>query len=277
MKNILLFIALAILGTAMMKNNQLNMTYLGNCGFLYESGKDKVIIDPFGTEFGNYFQLPSENTKENIIAGKAPFDKVDLLLITHIHGDHFNAKLTEYFLLNNSNAKMICPRQVYNQLKDSCSNFAQIESRIISPDLSFNESKQIKINGLTVQAIRMQHGTDRNLDGIHYSDYTEYEKTENLGYVINFNNKRVFHQGDGCLRINKKAVEKIDGTIDVAYLGYFDWDAASLNILKNELKAKNVIFMHGTIPGQEQKSEEFKKIASQLLFFDKEPECKTFR
>ncbi|HPS13764.1 MAG TPA: MBL fold metallo-hydrolase, partial [Prolixibacteraceae bacterium] len=265
------------LGTAMMKNNQLNMTYLGNCGFLYESGKDKVIIDPFGTEFGNYFQLPSENTKENIIAGKAPFDKVDLLLITHIHGDHFNAKLTEYFLLNNSNAKMICPRQVYNQLKDSCSNFAQIESRIISPDLSFNESKQIKINGLTVQAIRMQHGTDRNLDGIHYSDYTEYEKTENLGYVINFNNKRVFHQGDGCLRINKKAVEKIDGTIDVAYLGYFDWDAASLNILKNELKAKNVIFMHGTIPGQEQKSEEFKKIASQLLFFDKEPECKTFR
>jgi L-ascorbate metabolism protein UlaG (beta-lactamase superfamily) len=276
MKNILLFIVLATLGTATMKNNQLNVTYLGNCGFLYETGKDKVIIDPFGTEYGNYFLLPSEKTIEEIVAGKAPFDKIDLLLITHIHGDHFNAKLTENFLLNNTEAKMICPRQVYNQMKDSCGNFARIESRIISPGLSYNESKKIKIKGLTVQAIRMQHGTDRNLDGIKYSDYTEYEKTENLGYVIGFKGKNVFHQGDGCLRSNKKALANINCPIDIAYLGYFDWDTASLNILKNELKARTVIFMHGTIPGEERKTEEFRKIAFQLLFFDKETECKTF-
>lgn len=47
----------------------LKITYLGNCSYLYESAKTKVVIDPFGTEYGNYFYLPSNETKQNIIKG----------------------------------------------------------------------------------------------------------------------------------------------------------------------------------------------------------------
>ncbi len=257
-------------------HKELKVTYLANCGYLYESGKSKVVIDPFGTEYGGFFYLPSDETKQNIIKGNVPFDKIDLLLITHIHGDHFNAKLTESFLLNNSKAKMICPSQVYKQMKDSCKSFDLIRSQIISSKLPMNELEKIKINDLLVSVVRMQHGSDRNLEGVSYSDYTDYEKTENFGYLIRFDKKIIFHQGDACLKLNEKALKAIDCPVDIAYLSYFDWDSISLNILKKNLKVQTVIFMHATKPAKELESDQFKHIAPELTFFKKELEYQIF-
>jgi L-ascorbate metabolism protein UlaG (beta-lactamase superfamily) len=269
-------LVVALCGFTIPKKEELRVTYLANCGFLYETNNSKVLIDPFGTEYGSFFYLPSDETKEKIIDGKIPFNNIDLLLITHIHGDHFNAKLTEGFLLNNKKAKVICPSQVYRQMKDSCKSFAQIKSQIISPALSMNESKKMKIKGISVTAIRMQHGANRSLEGLSYSDYTDYEKTEDFGYIIHFSKKTVFHQGDGCLKLNEKALKNIDCSIDIAHLSFFDWDSTSLDILKKDIKAEKVIFMHGTKPAKELESEQFKKIAPQLIFFKSELESRTF-
>ena len=271
----IILIVIALYGFSNQKND-LKVTYLENCGFLYENNKSKVLVDPFGTEFGNFFYLPTEATKKHIISGNIPFNKIDLLLITHFHGDHFNAKLAESFLLNNSKTKMICPSQVYKQMKDSCNNFAKIEAQIISPNLFINESKRIRINDFSVTSIRMQHGTNRSLEGIACSDYTDYEKTENFGYVIHFNKKNIFHQGDGCLSINEKALKNIYYPINVAHLSYFDWDSISYNILKRDLKAETVIFMHGTKPAKELESEQFKKVKPLVIFFNQELESRIF-
>jgi L-ascorbate metabolism protein UlaG (beta-lactamase superfamily) len=270
-----LFLLFALSGFTNQKK-EIKITSLGNCGYLYECNQTKVLIDPFGTEFGNFFYLPTDETRKKIIQGNAPFDKINVLLITHLHGDHFNARLTESFLLNNGGVKMICPPQVCQQMKDSCKRFAQIESQIISPGLSMGESKKIKINDLSVTAIRMQHGTNRSLEGINVSDYTDYEKTENFGYVIHFAKETVFHQGDGCLRINEKALKKINCPIDIALLGFFDWDTVSYHILKKDLKAQTVIFMHGTKPAKELESEPFKEIKPRIVFFHQELESKIF-
>jgi L-ascorbate metabolism protein UlaG (beta-lactamase superfamily) len=274
-KLFLLVIIIVLCGFTMQKK-ALEVTYLANCGFLYQSDKSKVLVDPFGTEYGDFFYLPSNETKKNIIQGNVPFNKIDLLLITHIHGDHFNAKLTERFLLNNNKVKMICPPQVCKQMKDSCSNFGKIAAQIICPNLSMNESKKIEINGLSVTAIRMQHGTDRSLEGVSFSDYTDYEKTENFGYVIQFKETNIFHQGDACLKINEKALSNIDCPIDIAHLSYFDWDSISFNILKRDLNPRTVIFMHGTRPAKELESEQFKEVNSQIVFFNQELESKVF-
>ena len=255
---------------------QVNVTYIANCGFLYQNEKVKVLIDPFGTEYGNYFYLPSNEARDNILSGNAAFKNIDLLLITHIHGDHFNAKLAEHFLLKHHNTKMICPRQVYNQIKDSCQNFNAIASRLFSPTINMNEICRTTLNHIPISIIRMQHGSDRNLDSISYSQYTDYEKTENFGYVIQLKNRRIFHQGDACLKINREALSKINVPIDIAHLGFFDWDEASYNILKVDLKARNVIFMHGTIPAKEFQTEQLIKIKTSLVIFKKELDSQSF-
>ncbi len=276
LKRIYLLVLIVVVSGFDAPERGLKITYLANCGYLYECDKSKVVIDPFGTEYGSFFFLPSDETRDRIVWGKPPFDKIDLLLITHIHGDHFNARLAENFLLNNRDAKMICPPQVYRQMQDSCKSFAKVKLQIVCPELAMGELKQMRIKGVRVSAVRMQHGTSRSLEGVSYKDYTEYEKTENYGYLIRFEDKTLFHQGDGCLKINEKALQRIKCRVDIAHLSYFDWDSTSLALVHRYLGAKKVVFMHGTKPAKELKSEEFKKIAPELVFFKEEMESRDF-
>jgi len=252
------------------KKESLKVTYIANCSFLYEAADRKVLIDPFGTEYGNYFYLPSMTNRSKLIEGLPPFDNIDLILITHVHGDHFNPFLAENFLINNRETKMVCPPQVYQQMQDSCHQFFQIESQLVSQPLDMHESKSLNVNHIPITAIRLQHGTTRSLEGIDYKDYTEYEKTENWGYVIHVANNTIFHQGDGSLKINEQALIKIKEKIDVAYLSFFDWDSTSFQLIQNDLHPNKIMFMHGTIPGDELTKSDFKTVEPQLTFFAKE-------
>jgi len=275
MKKILIILTLALLGCSSPKEN-ITITYLANCGFLCESSSQKVLIDPFGTRFGNLFELSSAETMNKIETGSEPFNQVDLVLITHIHGDHFDPFPAEKFLLQNTQAQLVCPPQVRQQMEDSCQNFAQIETQIVSPQLSMSELQNITVNGIQLSIVRMQHGTNRSLEGIDYKDYTDYEKTEDYGYLFGLGGKVVFDQGDGCLKINEDVLDKLNQKVDVAFLSYFDWDTTSLNILKDKLQAQNIIFMHQTKSGKERDKEEFREMEPNLILFNQELESKTF-
>ncbi|HPF50566.1 MAG TPA: MBL fold metallo-hydrolase [Draconibacterium sp.] len=275
MKKILIILGLALLSLTSSKEN-IQITYVANCGFLYESSSQKVLIDPFGTRFGNLFNLPSSETMTKIENGTTPFDQINLVLITHIHGDHFDPFPAEKFLLQNTHTQLVCPPQVRQQMKDSCQNFVQIEAQILSPQLSMSEIKTIPVNGIQLTIVRMQHGTNRSLQEVDYKDYTDYEKTEDYGYLFELGNKVIFHQGDGCLKINQEALDKLNQKVDVAFLSYFDWDTSSFNLLKDKLQAQNIIFMHGTKPAKEREKEEFKVMEPKLILFNQELENKTF-
>jgi len=275
MKNYLLLL-FGILFGCTTTNSELKISYIANCGFIYESQSAKIVIDPFGTDFGDFFFLPSPELQTNLEKGYAPFDKIDLVLITHQHGDHFNPLLAERFLLQNKQAEMICPPQVLNLMYDSCAYIEQIASQIVTPQLLMHESETITIAGVTVTDVKMQHGTDRSLEGITHEEYTDYEKTENYGYLIDFNQKLLFHQGDGCLKINQPAIEQLNRNVDIAHLSFFDWDTTSYQLLKEKLHAKKIIFMHGTKPGNEWETDELKSIAPKVIFFNQELESRLF-
>jgi hypothetical protein len=80
-------------------------------------------------------------------------------------------------------------------------------------------------------------------------------------------NENTDYKSSTDLKINAKALRKIDCNINLAHLGCFDWNSTFLNIVKRDLHADKVVFVHGTIPAQELKTEEFKKIALRLVFF----------
>ena len=275
MKNCWIIILLIVSG-CVSSHGGLKIHFLGNCGFFYESHASKVLIDPFGSEFGDFFFLPSSELKAKMEKGQSPFENIDLLLITHNHGDHFNPFSAEKFLLNHGKSKMVCPPQVFNQMKDYCSHWDQIKPQIISPQLRMHQWKSLEIDGITLNIINLQHGTDRSLAGVPHEEYTEYEKTENYGYLMTLEEKVIFHQGDGCLKINASAIQNLQQEVDIAHLSYFDWDSVSWNFLNETLYAKYIIFMHGTKAGTELEEGDLASLTTDLVIFNHESESKTF-
>jgi len=267
-KKIIVVCFLIFLAACSNGKNELTQTFIGNCGFMYESGSHKVLIDPFGTQYGGFFHLPSTGTLNKITNCESPFEDIDLLLVTHVHGDHFDPFLTEKFLSKNLTAKMVCPPQVLQMMRDSCKHFEALADRILSPVLEMAETKKMAVKGIPMTVIRTQHGSGRDLTTLELSDYSDYEKTENYAYVILLNKKRIFHQGDTDLKFNREAFSAVKKPLDLAYLSFFDWDSASYSLLENELQAKNIVFMHGTKPAEELNRDEFIDVKSEILFFD---------
>ena len=76
----------------------LRVTLVANAGVLVEYRGAGLLIDAvFGTE-AHPFSSPPERTVEKLLDGAHPFERVDYLLFTHAHPDHFSPELTAELL-----------------------------------------------------------------------------------------------------------------------------------------------------------------------------------
>jgi L-ascorbate metabolism protein UlaG (beta-lactamase superfamily) len=76
-------------------SSDLKVTYIGNEGFLIETANKKILSDALWGEIENTsYEVPSDSLITLMREAKAPFDKIDLISISHKHQDHFNAEPT---------------------------------------------------------------------------------------------------------------------------------------------------------------------------------------
>ncbi|HKJ81201.1 MAG TPA: MBL fold metallo-hydrolase, partial [Ignavibacteriaceae bacterium] len=97
------------------QQKNVEVTYVGNSGFMITIGDKKILIDAlFKGSKGNY-ELPQQ-AQDKLTGAQAPFDDVDLILVTHAHGDHINPDMVKQHLENNPKAFIASTQQLVNAL-----------------------------------------------------------------------------------------------------------------------------------------------------------------
>ncbi|WP_274362298.1 metal-dependent hydrolase [Paenibacillus thermotolerans] len=207
----------------------MNITFLGHSAMLVAGGERRVIIDPFLT--GN----PAA-------AMPAAEVKVDAVILTHAHGDHFGDAIDI--------AKA-----------NDCPIFAIVELA------GYCKSKGVKTHGMNLggsfeeNGIRVQFTPALHSSSIQENGTLIYAGTP-AGVVLTMGGKTLYHAGDTALFSDLKLVGR-RVPIDVAALPIGDYftmgpedalDAASL------IGAKHVIPVHyNTFPPIRQDGEAFVK------------------
>jgi L-ascorbate metabolism protein UlaG (beta-lactamase superfamily) len=170
------------------------VTYVGNAGFLIAVGQRKILIDP----------MPEE-AKDAVENARPPFNDVNLILITHNHGDHFNAPMIRQLLKKVPGARLISTAQVTGQL-------TEFGNRIVTLAATKEKRGQTDIDGIQVQAIYLSHGTPP----------PGREESVNFGYLVTVDAIRLFHSGDIDLSLVDMTVPLSPGKrIDLAFLSHF--------------------------------------------------------
>jgi len=164
--------------TATGDSGEVSVTYIGNAGFLVTAGDKKILIDAIFKGYKGFYELP-ENIREKIKLGQPPFDDVDLLLVTHNHGDHYDAGLVREYLTNNPKALLASTFQVTATLADFSDRV-----KTFSPSKGKPDRKELQ--GINIEAIYLPHGA------------TEAGQTEllNYGFIVSVNGVKLFHTGD---------------------------------------------------------------------------------
>jgi L-ascorbate metabolism protein UlaG (beta-lactamase superfamily) len=155
-------------------DKEVNITYVGNSGFLITIGDKKILIDALFKGFAGDYILP-EQIQEKLKNAQAPFDDVDLILATHTHGDHIDLGMVNEHMKNNPKAIFASTKQLVNHMKDSSGR-----SIAFNPSKEKSDKKDIKDIG--IEAFYLPHGPDLRII--------------NNGFLVSVDGVKFFHTGD---------------------------------------------------------------------------------
>ncbi|MCH7995743.1 MAG: MBL fold metallo-hydrolase, partial [Planctomycetes bacterium] len=120
----------AVAGSDVPSVSQVTITYLANEGIMVTSGDKAVLVDALFRGGVSSYELHEPAELEKIETAKPPYDRVDLVLVTHFHADHFDAASVVRHLENNKNAVLVTSEQVAKEVQKAAADIAGIASRI---------------------------------------------------------------------------------------------------------------------------------------------------
>jgi L-ascorbate metabolism protein UlaG (beta-lactamase superfamily) len=245
---ILLISMLSACQSTLKDRSTLEVTYIANEGFLIRSGSKTVLIDAlFNDSSIDFCDTPPSGVLGKMERAQDPFHALDLVLVTHVHADHFAAAPVAEHLLNNPQCILVCPDQVAEKLKQECSCFEEISPRVRAVSLQLNASSEFHLNGIRVQAYRMKHCRYMEEDALTGERHDRHADIENLVYLVDMGGRSFLHMGDAVLEQNSEYIQSldlVDQHITLAFLEFFDGTPASKKIMDENIKPSQIVFMH---------------------------------
>jgi L-ascorbate metabolism protein UlaG (beta-lactamase superfamily) len=218
--------------------NELRILYTGNMGFLLETNGKSVMFDGLHEFYKSDFAYPDSGFAKQLILGESKgFAKVDLLLISHMHKDHFSTKYSVDLLRENNRAYVLGSEQIVESIGSILnSNDTNLKKRIHEVRYS-DKISGFKRYGIFVEATKCVHA-----GGIKQS------KIKNITYLVHLDKYKILHVGDTSWDNLKKPLNSLKATeknIDIAILPYWILsDKHSNEFIKKLLNPKKIIASH---------------------------------
>ena len=149
----------------------LKITFIGHGSLMFTFGGKVIHVDPVSKE-GDYTKLP----------------KADLILLTHQHGDHLDAKALD--ILRTGKTELVMTELCAKQVKGG---------------MVMRNGEVKNVAGLKIEAVPAY-----NLVHMRSAGTPFHPQGEGNGYVITFGDKRVYVSGDTENIPEVKKLEKID-------------------------------------------------------------------
>jgi L-ascorbate metabolism protein UlaG (beta-lactamase superfamily) len=185
---------------------RLTITFLANEGVMLASRTRKVFIDGLFLKYKTGFALPADSTQDALQRARPPFDGVDVVLVTHRHGDHFHPIPVAAHLRANPRATLLTSRQVIDTLRRHALARDLSNTRFMARTMSPGTRRREVVNGVTVELLGIPHGGGWRSRGL-----------EHLAYIVEMGGRRVLHTGDADLTDEVLAPFRLDtARIDVA-------------------------------------------------------------
>ena len=208
------------------------VTYIANDGIMIEFQDKKVIIDGINraSNLGGWVS-PSNSALLAVENGTPPYDDIDVIMITHNHGDHYAISAVQNYLSNHPNTMLIAPSDVEN-------NFSSLSSQIANFSINKFQRINVVLNGISIDVLQVEH----------FDQFGNiFSNQESYAYSVHFGDKKFLHVGD-----LDYVDSKLDGfnllpdNITVAFIPTFGnlVSAANRDALVNNVSPDHIVGLH---------------------------------
>ncbi|MDH3245971.1 MAG: MBL fold metallo-hydrolase [Saprospiraceae bacterium] len=123
----------------------IDVYYIGNMGVHIKWEGGGCLIDGLHDYYGPNYQYPDSGLISSMLNRVIPFDETDLLVITHVHHDHFDSDMSARFLENRTRGRLLAPAQVLDTLARHVDSYADIQSQCRSMDAGPYHTEKVNI------------------------------------------------------------------------------------------------------------------------------------
>jgi L-ascorbate metabolism protein UlaG (beta-lactamase superfamily) len=196
-------------------------------------GERKVLIDALFDKPNPEYRAPSPDVLDKIMKDETPYDRVNLVVVTHNHPDHFDAALAVRYLENVPRPILLAPADAVAEMRKIAKDWVKIAPRVLPLEIRVGETAQRDLTQIPVTAFRTLHSGGR-------------ESPMNIMYLIELDGWRVFHEGDSPGSIDEyRGFGLGREPIDLALVHFwFPLDPNGALFLQEVLKPDHVALTH---------------------------------
>jgi L-ascorbate metabolism protein UlaG (beta-lactamase superfamily) len=208
------------------------ITYIANEGFLVESAGKRLLVDALFREGIKPYLTVPVNLRDELEMSQKPFDRIDLILASHFHADHFDPVAVSTHLRQNADALFVSTNQAIEKLKSATANFEAIKGRARGLHPREGERVTLTHRGIKLQILNVHHGRNRPI--------------ENLGLLWEIADRKFLHIGDSMANAEDfKGYEVLNDRLDFAFLPYWYFlDADYKKAVRDYIKPRYIVLMH---------------------------------
>jgi L-ascorbate metabolism protein UlaG (beta-lactamase superfamily) len=234
----------------------IEITYIANEGVLIAGGGKQVLIDGLHREYEPDYPFLPEPYREQIETAQAPFDKIDLILVSHRHRDHFHPESVARHLQHNPKTRLLSSEQIVHEV-ESQPNFDAIRAQVTTVTPPLRQRVATNASGVEVDVLGVGHGSGR------------HATIQNLGHVVTLGGKKLLHLGDADTDAGIFAAFKLDQQgIDIALLPmWFLTSDRGAAIVRDQIKPKHIVALHLSARQPEREVAEIKERFPEAIAF----------
>lgn len=234
--------------------DHIEVVFLAGEGFMISCGHSKVLIDalfdlndPRGGPPRAHDHLPPDGVGRLERADR-PFDRVDAVLVTHTHDDHFTAGCAAEYMRSNGWAVFAGTTGATDYLSGYPWLSGDAAERLVTVDPSPGGVDTFVVDGLTVYALGISHtgcGSDPAQGPGRMSDGSPC--IEHVAWLVESGDNRILHLGDAKLAAEEfERFPWLPGLgIDIAFVPFwFLHQAEGVDVINRLIAPKTVVLMH---------------------------------
>jgi L-ascorbate metabolism protein UlaG (beta-lactamase superfamily) len=198
----------------------LALRYVANAGVLVTLGDVRVLIDAPIREGIPPYATSDAAERDRLERARPPYDRVDAILITHWHEDHFNAEAVAAHLSLNGRATLISSPEVVARVRAAAPHLpaARLQGVLPAP----GASTLLRVGGLPVRVLRIRH----------------------VGFLIG-EREAVLHTGDADPAADNFALLRALPPVDLALVPFwFMQSASNRQFVRDSIAPRRVVALH---------------------------------
>ncbi len=212
-----------------------SVTYISNDGFLISSKTKNIVVDSLIKNPWGYSNTP-DKVFDDMVKARPPFERIDLLLFSHAHRDHFEPEMAAKVMMGHPETILVGNEIVFNELKEAAGDeFSQISARVKNINPEWGTIVEDTINGVDLKIFPVNHGMPE-------------QPYVTLAFLLDMSGTQVLHLGDIYGPSNEEyfrsfQLQKLG--IDLAFIDpFFLLDEVGQRMAKEFIQPKQIVPMH---------------------------------